>query len=52
MSNISASIVSMLYNAQLLRYAGENGVAAYGVLMYVNLVFQAIFLGYSLGTAR
>lgn len=44
MSNISASIVSMLYNAQLLRYAGENGVAAYGVLMYVNLVFQAIFL--------
>ena len=51
MSNISASIVSMLYNAQLLRYAGENGVAAYGVLMYVNLVFQAIFLGYSLGTA-
>ena len=51
MSNISASIVSMLYNIQLLTYAGEDGVAAYGVLMYVNLVFQAVFLGYSVGTA-
>lgn len=51
MSNISASIVSMLYNMQLLTYAGEDGVAAYGVLMYVNLVFQAVFLGYSVGTA-
>lgn len=51
MSNISASIVSMLYNIQLLAYAGENGVAAYGVLMYVNMIFQAVFLGYSVGTA-
>ena len=51
MSNISMSIVSMLYNWQLLHYAGEDGVAAYGVLMYVNLVFQAAFLGYSVGTA-
>ncbi len=51
MSNISMSIVSMLYNVQLLRYAGEDGVAAYGVLMYVNLVFLAAFLGYSVGTA-
>ena len=51
MSNISMSLVSMLYNVQLLRYAGENGVAAYGVLMYVNLVFQAAFLGYAVGTA-
>lgn len=51
MSNISSSIVGMLYNLQLLSYAGENGVAAYGVLMYVNLVFQAAFLGYSIGTA-
>lgn len=51
MSNISMSVVSMLYNFQLLKYAGENGVAAYGVLMYVNLVFQAIFLGFSVGTA-
>lgn len=51
MSNISASVVSMLYNAQLLRYAGEDGVAAYGVLMYVSLMFQAVFIGYSVGTA-
>lgn len=51
MSSISASVVSMLYNFQLLRYAGEDGVAAYGVLMYVSLVFQAVFIGYSVGTA-
>lgn len=51
LSNISVSLVGMLYNVQLLKYAGENGVAAYGVLMYVNLVFQAIFLGFSVGTA-
>lgn len=51
MSNISMSLVSMLYNWQLLRYAGEDGVAAYGVLMYVNLIFLAAFLGYSVGTA-
>ena len=51
MSNISMSIVGMLYNAQLLRYAGENGVAAYGVLMYVNMIFIAAFIGYAVGTA-
>lgn len=51
MTNISSSIVSMLYNIQLLKYAGEDGVAAYGVLMYVNLVFLAMFIGYSVGTA-
>lgn len=51
MSNISASMVSMLYNAQLMAQAGEDGVAAYGVLMYVSLVFQAIFIGYSVGVA-
>lgn len=51
MSNISTSIVSMLYNFQLMRYAGENGIAAYGVLMYVNMIFLAIFIGYSTGTA-
>ncbi len=51
MSNISMSLVSMLYNAQLLKYAGEDGVAAYGVLMYVSLVFQAVYIGYSVGTA-
>lgn len=51
MSNISMSIVSMLYNIQLMKYAGENGIAAYGVLMYVNMIFLAIFIGYSTGAA-
>lgn len=51
MSNISMSLVSMLYNVQLIEYAGENGVAAYGVLMYVNMIFLAAFIGYSIGTA-
>lgn len=51
LSNISMSVVGMLYNAQLLHYAGQDGVAAYGVLMYVSLIFQAIFIGYSTGIA-
>lgn len=51
MSNIAMSVVSMLYNTQLLKYAGEDGVAAYGVLMYVSMIFQAVFIGYSVGTA-
>ena len=51
MSNISMSLVGMLYNVQLLRYAGEPGVAAYGVMMYVNMIFLALFIGYSIGTA-
>lgn len=51
MTNISMSLVSMLYNIQLIRYAGEDGVAAYGVLMYVNMIFLAAFIGYSAGSA-
>ena len=51
MSNISMSLVGMLYNVQLLRYAGEDGVASYGVLMYVNFVFQAVYIGYSVGVS-
>ena len=51
LSNISMSLVSMLYNLQLMRFAGEDGVAAYGVLMYVNFVFLSAFIGYSVGTA-
>lgn len=51
MSNISMNLVSMLYNIQLLKYTGENGVAAYGVMMYVSMIFAAAFLGYSIGTA-
>lgn len=51
LGNISMSVVAMLYNLQLLRYAGEDGVAAYGVLMYVGFIFCAIFIGYSVGVA-
>lgn len=47
----SMSLVNMMYNSQLIKYAGSDGVAAYGVMMYVNLVFLAIFIGYSIGTA-
>ncbi len=51
MSNISLSIVSMLYNFQLMKLAGEDGVSTYGVLMYVNFIFIAAFIGYSVGSA-
>lgn len=51
MNNVSMSIVSMLYNLQLMKYAGQDGIAAYGVLMYVSFVFQAIFIGYVIGVA-
>ncbi len=51
MTNLSMSIVNALYNFQLLRFAGEDGVAAYGTIMYVNFIFIAIFLGYSIGCA-
>lgn len=51
MSNISMSLVGMLYNLQLLKYAGEDGVAAYGVIMYVSMIFAAAFMGYSIGMA-
>lgn len=49
MTNISGSLVSIVYNFQLLRFAGEDGVAAYGVLMYVQFIFIAIFFGYTIG---
>ncbi len=51
MSNISMSLVGMLYNVQLIQYAGENGVSAYGVLMYVSMIFSGAFIGYAIGTA-
>ncbi len=50
-SSVTSSIVGMLYNFQLLRYAGENGVAAYGVLMYIEFIFIAVFIGYAIGSA-
>lgn len=51
MTNLSSSIVNSLYNIQLMNLAGENGVAAFGTIMYVNFIFIAIFLGYSIGSA-
>lgn len=50
-TNLSVSIVSILFNFQLMRIAGENGVAAYGIIMYVNFIFMGVFMGYSLGSA-
>ena len=51
MTNISMSLVAMLYNLQLIRYAGEDGIAAYGVIMYVNFIFLAAFIGFANGSA-
>ena len=51
MTNLSMSIVNILYNFQLIRFAGEDGIAAYGVIMYLNFVFISVFLGYSVGSA-
>lgn len=51
MTNLSASVVNMLYNFQLMKFAGQNGIAAYGVIMYVNFIFIAIFIGFSIGSS-
>ncbi len=51
LSNVSMSLVAMLYNAQLMKYAGQNGIAAYGTIMYIDMIFFASFIGYSVGTA-
>lgn len=51
MSNVSMNLVGMLYNVQLMKYAGEDGIAAYGVMMYVSFIFASVFIGYSIGTA-
>lgn len=51
MTNVSLSLVNMLYNFQLMRFAGEDGVAAYGVIMYANFIFIAVYIGYSIGSA-
>lgn len=51
MSNLSSSIVNSIYNMQLMKFAGEDGVAAYGTIMYVNFVFLAVFIGYAMGSA-
>lgn len=51
LSNLSSSVVGMLYNYQLLTYIGQDGIAAYGVLMYVGMIFSGIFIGFSVGAA-
>lgn len=51
LTNLSASFVGMLYNFQLMRIASENGVAAYGVIMYVNFIFMSFFFGYAIGSS-
>lgn len=51
MSNVAMNLVGILYNIQLIKYAGEDGIAAYGVMMYVSFVFSAAFIGYSIGTS-
>lgn len=51
MNNVSMSVVGILYNLQLLKYAGEDGIAAYGVMMYVSFIFASAFIGYSIGSA-
>lgn len=50
-NSAAMSVVGMVMNVQLLKYAGENGVAAYGVMMYVSMIFSGVFIGYSIGTA-
>ena len=50
-NNVSINLVGMLYNVQLLRFAGNDGIAAYGILMYVNFMFTAIFWGYIVGVS-
>ena len=51
MTNLSSSVMNILYNFQLMRFAGEDGVAAFGVIMYVNFIFSAVYFGYAIGSA-
>lgn len=50
-TNLSMSLVNMLYNMQLMKYAGTNGIVAYGIIMYVGFIFSGTYLGYSIGSA-
>ena len=50
-TNISMSLVNMLYNLQLMKYAGSDGVVAYGIIMYVSFIFSGTYMGYSIGSA-
>ena len=50
-SNLSTSLVNMLYNVQLMKYAGPDGVVAYGIIMYISFIFSGTYLGFAIGTA-
>lgn len=50
-TNVSMSLVNMLYNLQLMKYAGSDGVVAYGIIMYVSFIFSGTYMGYSIGSA-
>lgn len=50
-SSVTSSIVGMVYNLQLLKFAGQDGVSAYGTMMYIDFIFIAVFIGYSIGSA-
>ena len=51
LTNISTSLVNMLYNMQLMKFAGSDGVVAYGVIMYISFIFSGTYIGYSIGSA-
>lgn len=51
LTNLSMSLINILYNVQLMKYAGSDGVVAYGIIMYVSFIFVGTYLGYSIGTA-
>lgn len=51
LTNLSMSLVNMLFNMQLMKYVGSDGVVAYGIIMYVGFIFSGTYLGYSIGTA-
>lgn len=51
LTNVSTSLVNMLYNMQLMKFAGADGVVAYGVIMYISFMFSGTYIGYSIGSA-
>ena len=51
LTNVSTSLVNMLYNMQLMKFAGADGVVAYGVIMYISFIFSGTYIGYSIGSA-
>lgn len=44
-------IITLMFNWTMLRYAGENGVAAVTIIMYVLMFASSLYTGYSYGVA-